>query len=335
MALLEEEAFKRDEDGEKKFSIATTWDGQPVDHESVELTLEGDGEDLVIRISAPFFGDPAPEGGKAGEAFFKLWEHEVVEAFFLNDKEQYLELEFGPHGQHLMLLLNGNRNAIKHSLPMDYSASINLEKKTWTGRARVPASYFPPNVQRWNAYVIHGEGEARTYEALFESSGPQPDFHRLEKFRPLETEGLLAGNKGADFSSVWKMALLEEEASKRDEDGEKKFTIATTWDGQPVDHEPVELTLEGGGGVLPQRQGAVPRVGVRTPRTTSHAPPEWQPKCNQAQLTPGLHSNDRRGCKALDREGSSAWILFPSRRHPLERVRHSWHRRHQNVRGPV
>ena len=107
------QASKRDEDGEKKFSIATTWDGQPVDHEPVELTLEGDGEDLVIRISAPFFGDPAPEGGKPGEAFFKLWEYEVVEAFFLNDKEQYLELEFGPHGQHLMLLLNGNRNAIK------------------------------------------------------------------------------------------------------------------------------------------------------------------------------------------------------------------------------
>ena len=50
----------------------------------------------------------------------------------------------------------------RHSLPMDYSARINLEKKTWTGRARVPASYFPPNVQRWNAYAIHGEGEART-----------------------------------------------------------------------------------------------------------------------------------------------------------------------------
>ena len=109
------------------------------------------------------------------------------------------------------------------------------------------------------------------------------------------------------------------------------------------------INIQGGGGVLPQRQGAVPRVGVGTSRTTSHAPPEWQPKCNQvsrwskliiqsnlkimwqAQLAPGLHSNDRRGCKAVDREGSSAWILFPSRRHPLERVRHSWHRRHQNV----
>ena len=64
-------------------------------------------------ISAPYFGDPAPQGGKVGEAYFELWEHEVVEAFFLNDKEQYLELEFGPHGQHLMLILNGNRNAIK------------------------------------------------------------------------------------------------------------------------------------------------------------------------------------------------------------------------------
>ena len=35
------------------------------------------------------------------------------------------------------------------------------------------------------------------YEALFESSGPQPDFHRLEKFQPLDLgESLLEGNKG-------------------------------------------------------------------------------------------------------------------------------------------
>jgi hypothetical protein len=37
----------------------------------------------------------------------------VVEAFFLNQEDQYLELEFGPHGQHLMLLLQGAGNAIK------------------------------------------------------------------------------------------------------------------------------------------------------------------------------------------------------------------------------
>ena len=107
------QASKREKEGGKKFAIAGTWDGQPIDHDPVELTLESGGEDLIIRISAPFFDDPAPQGGKPGEAFFKLWDYEVVEAFFLNDKEQYLELEFGPHGQHLMLILNGNRNAIK------------------------------------------------------------------------------------------------------------------------------------------------------------------------------------------------------------------------------
>jgi len=98
---------------------------------------------------------------------------------------------------------------------MDYSARIDREKKTWTGEARVPGSYFPPDVTRWNAYAIHGTGESRTYEALFESSGPQPDFHRLEKFRPLQLEDLLEGNSGSDLSSVWETALMEEKAKQQ------------------------------------------------------------------------------------------------------------------------
>ena len=50
----------------------------------------------------------------------------MVEAFFLNkDSEKYIELEFGPHGQHLVLLLDGRRNAIKHSLPLTYRSQIS------------------------------------------------------------------------------------------------------------------------------------------------------------------------------------------------------------------
>ena len=45
---------------------------------------------------------------------------------------------------------------------MDYSAKIDRKRKMWTGRARVPAAYFPPNVNRWNAYAIHGTGNSRT-----------------------------------------------------------------------------------------------------------------------------------------------------------------------------
>lgn len=48
----------------------------------------------------------------------------VVEMFFLNDNDEYLEVELGPWGQHLLLLLKGARNAIKHSMPLDYIAQV-------------------------------------------------------------------------------------------------------------------------------------------------------------------------------------------------------------------
>ena len=40
--------------------------------------------------------------------------------FFMNDNEEYLEVELGPWGQHLLLMLKGQRTTIKHSLPLDY-----------------------------------------------------------------------------------------------------------------------------------------------------------------------------------------------------------------------
>jgi hypothetical protein len=45
---------------------------------------------------------------------------------------------------------------------MDYEASIDAEKKVWFGKARIPASYFPPNVTKFNAYAIHGVDSHRT-----------------------------------------------------------------------------------------------------------------------------------------------------------------------------
>ena len=88
---------------------------------------------LGIEIEAPFFDDPAPDSdpGKQ-QAFLGLWDYEVVEIFFLasskNEKEDemYLELEFGPHGHHLGLLLHGRRNCLIHSFPITYKAKIGM-----------------------------------------------------------------------------------------------------------------------------------------------------------------------------------------------------------------
>eukprot|EP00092_Neocalanus_flemingeri_P007627 GFUD01008231.1.p1 GENE.GFUD01008231.1~~GFUD01008231.1.p1 ORF type:complete len:1056 (+),score=227.00 GFUD01008231.1:78-3170(+) len=229
--------------GRQSYSISNTWDGKPIDHGPAQLSFRGTKDVVEISITAPYFGDPAPPGGKPGEAYFKLWDYEVVEAFFLNDKEQYLELEFGPHGQHLSLLLNGNRNAIKHTLPMDYSANIIEDKKVWTGFARVPIDYFPPNVSLFNAYAIHGTEDDRVYEALYESSGPQPDFHRLEKFQPIDFQYILPDNKAAKLSPIWEMSIAESNIGKPAQTASQSFSIKKTWDDKPIDHTPVEVKL--------------------------------------------------------------------------------------------
>ena len=64
-----------------------------------------------------------------GQALYELWNYEVVEIFFLASKDEnmYLELEFGPHGQHLGLLLRGSRNCLIHSFPIQYESEIGMK----------------------------------------------------------------------------------------------------------------------------------------------------------------------------------------------------------------
>lgn len=97
------------------FTIGLTWDGKRLEHRPANISLAPvtGTEEVRLSVSAPFYDDPPPPGGLPGQAYFGLWDYEVVEAFFLNDKDQYLEVEFGPHGQHIVLLLDGRRNAIK------------------------------------------------------------------------------------------------------------------------------------------------------------------------------------------------------------------------------
>ncbi|XP_043917605.1 UPF0462 protein C4orf33 homolog isoform X2 [Protopterus annectens] len=149
-----------------EFRIASTWDSFPVAHEPVVVTLKPSEGGLRMQVDAPFFDDPSAPPGEPGKPFDGLWEFEVVEAFFLNDTtQQYLEVELCPHGQHLLLLLSGRRNAWKQGLNVKYEASIKGDK--WSGEAFLPWNMFPPGINKFNAYAIHGSEEKRTYEALF------------------------------------------------------------------------------------------------------------------------------------------------------------------------
>ena len=110
----------------------------------------------------------------------------------------------------------------------------------WRGEARLPRDYFPPDVTLFNAYAIHGTQDTdRFYEALYESSGPQPDFHRcvnndmfyvktysmlhtlkfrLEKFQPIDFSKILPTNAGSELSSLWRVSIEESKLLNKSDD---------------------------------------------------------------------------------------------------------------------
>jgi hypothetical protein len=165
-----------------QLKVAHTWDGEAIDAEEIaSVSVARDATSLVVMVEAPYHGDPRPGTGPGRTD--RLWDYEVVEVFLLGDGERYLEVEMGPHGNYLVLLLAGRRQVERKALLMEYEARINASR--WHGRARLPLSYLPAGAGRGNAFALHGVGADRRFLAAYPVPGPQPDFHRLDCFGPL------------------------------------------------------------------------------------------------------------------------------------------------------
>ena len=68
-----------------EFCLFKTWNNQDIDHPAVRITLEKakpccqgqqSEEELLIKIDAPFFGDPAKPASKEPGDVFDLWNYE-------------------------------------------------------------------------------------------------------------------------------------------------------------------------------------------------------------------------------------------------------------------
>jgi len=191
---------------EFNFSITTTWDGDPVGHNPIEFKVSTVNETSVkVDVSGPLFNDPGPPTAPPGSPCPELWEYEVAEIFFLGADDKYLEVELCPHGQHLVLLLNGTRNMIKDKLALNYTATRDGVNKTWTGTAIIPLDYFPPRVLKMNAYAIHGSRDSRQYEALYPATKEfvTPDFHRLQFFKDFNFNDLFPASWKQPESNYW------------------------------------------------------------------------------------------------------------------------------------
>jgi hypothetical protein len=162
--------------------VASTWAGEPIGpDEAVALELSLAGDRLAVELQAPFHGDPAP--GSAPGSCPGLWDYEVVELFLLGADDRYVEIELGPHGHFLVLTLQGARNRVAEGHALDYS--FERRGGRWQAAAELSTSLLPADLERFNAYAIHGSGGERRYLAAYPVGGAVPDFHRLSAFGPL------------------------------------------------------------------------------------------------------------------------------------------------------
>ncbi|MEN8258050.1 MAG: hypothetical protein ABFS09_09355 [Thermodesulfobacteriota bacterium] len=162
-----------------KLQIAQTWDGSPVAQaDVVDLSVRLTDDELTITVAAPFYGDPPPAGGE-GE-LNGLWDYEVVELFLLAANGHYLEVEMGPHGHYLILLLAGIRQVKKKLHPSHFSTEIVGCR--WQATLKLVADHLPTPFTHTNAYAIHGQGVERCYLAAYPVPGERPDFHQPHFF---------------------------------------------------------------------------------------------------------------------------------------------------------
>ncbi|XP_061536368.1 UPF0462 protein C4orf33 homolog [Phycodurus eques] len=191
-----------------EFEILHTWDSNPVTHDPIRIMFSPGVRGLKMKAIGPFFNDPEAPAGPPGQPFPGLWDYEVVESFFLDSTtDNYLEVEFCPHGQHLVLLLSGVGQAFQEQLPIDFNATIIGDK--WMGEALLPWMYFPPNVNKMNSYAIHGSGEKRIYEALYPIpsdelvEGQKPNFHALKYFGNFRLQSIMGDGWHQPESDLW------------------------------------------------------------------------------------------------------------------------------------
>ena len=168
---------------ERVLRIQNLWDGTPARPEEVVAVTLAIGSGLSIKVDAPFHDDLPPPGPPGPTE--KLWEHEVVEIFVAGAPDEdgvveYVEIELGPRGHHLVLRLRGERNIVEERLPLTYSTQHKGDR--WIGRAMLAGSLLPHRPYRVNATAIHGGGAKRRYLSWQPLPGDTPDFHQLDAF---------------------------------------------------------------------------------------------------------------------------------------------------------
>jgi hypothetical protein len=184
-----------------QYEIKTDWEGNEIldesKHSLISFSIPEDKNVLVITVeSAPFYNNPPPPKSDH-ETCICLWEFEVIEVFVKGRMDKYIEIELSPHGEYLILAMDGHKQRFHEALhPISYKSKILQE--TWTAEIVIPFSFLPPPflagdlpMFSFNAYSLYSQGDKRITNALFPCSKGEyeiPDCDRLHLFQPLPND---------------------------------------------------------------------------------------------------------------------------------------------------
>ena len=165
--------------------IDQTWDGKKIPiSEMTYIRFSEDSQILAITAEGPFHNDPLPMVAPGPTP--KLWEYEVTELFLLGADGSYVEIEIGPAGHYLILILSEYRRPKTTVDPLRIETITKRDR--FKASLHLPMSKMPKRPWRANAYAIHGTGDYRKYLACHRTNAPDvkaPDFHRLSSFKPV------------------------------------------------------------------------------------------------------------------------------------------------------
>ena len=152
-----------------------------------------------------------------------------MDAVFLNDHEEYIEIEFDPRGRYIIYLLDSRGHDFLHSLMLvpngpevDNECPLSVEipclnycNKRWTVSSVIPREYLPANITKFNAYAIHGQPwgtprpEVVTHESLYPADPAnlsEPNIHYLEGFEPIDLS-LIDFEQNYARTGIWEQGV--------------------------------------------------------------------------------------------------------------------------------
>jgi len=163
------------------FRINKLWNGNACSDDrlwaQVQLSKTKDG--INVLVSAPRLHEQSIPDAPIGTRVDKLWEHDVVEVFFVGPGHEYIELELGAGGHFLVLGFSSIRKRVNDF--NDFKPIVRFEhtsEKIWTSNIVLPWKMIPENLRAVNVFAIMA-GQFLAYAPV---PGIEPDFHQPDYY---------------------------------------------------------------------------------------------------------------------------------------------------------